>query len=600
MTFQHNFAYRKDKKMFINKMMLKKTAAVTAVSIFALGAVLAVPAQVSASIDVSAAVPVKNSAAFKTNNGIYSSWDAPVADAIPHEYANKLTETPSTQYIVRGTATNSHYNKAGESIGVTNSVSTVFDEKALASTAGITITNLKYYNAAAGTFDMVDETIMLDLCKKSDTNTRTDKMRLAAIRHTPAPSITLWGCSSLRASLSFRKAGTDVVYPVKTNITMSGIQPSSGCIVSSKYRDCVMKNQIVSADSKLDYFRNSNEEDVYYNSGTGTTYNGDAATSFQYVFSAGDMYMYLFDNGGAVIDDSTEPWEKATSFTENRYNMASSEIQTPTLTVSDKDEFDATSNTFDADDETMIFWTGEFVNGGIGSGSYFKSFGLDLDLPAYLKADKIVVLRDGVDITNKFDVSNVSNKITASAKKSFISGSEFYRNDGSRYVLTVTASRAQHNKSKVTTGIVRSSVSFDTNGSAFINGKQYKAPKVTTKAFYSKLDTSGSADDKTDAGNTGSAGNTNNGSSIDKDSGVNGGTDKLDPSKADEKDGASSDSALKKKAEEKVAARAASASSPQTGDPIEGTKAAVLVFLFALVTMTLIMGEARFEKSQRK
>ena len=169
-----------------------------------------------------------------------------------------------------------------------------------------------------------------------------------------------------------------------------------------------------------------------------------------------------------------------------------------------------------------------------------------------------------------------------------------------RSVLTVTASRAQHNKSKVTTSIVRSSVSFDTNGSVFINGKQYKAPKVTTKAFYSKLDTSGAADDKTDAGNAGGAGNTNNGSSIDKDSGVNGGTDKLDPSKADEKEGASSDSALKKKAEEKVAARAASASSPQTGDPIEGTKAAVLVFLFALVTMTLIMGEARFEKSQKK
>lgn len=588
MIFQHNFAYRKDKKMLINKMMLKKTAAVAAVSIFALGTVLAAPAQVSASTDVSAAVPVKNSAAFKTNNGIYSSWDAPIADAISHEYANKLTETPSTQYIVRGTATNSHYNKVGESIGITNSVSTVFDEKALAASAGITITNLKYYNAAAGTFDMVDETIMLDLCKRSDTNTRTDKMRLAAIRHTPAPSITLWGCSSLRASISFRKAGTDVVYPVKTNITMSGIQPSSGCMVSSKYRDCVMKNQIVSADSKLDYFRNSNEEDVYYNSGTGTTYNGDAATSFQYVFSAGDMYMYLFDNSGAVIDDSTEPWEKAAGFTENRYNMASSEIQMPTLTVSDKDEFDAASNTFDADDETIIFRTGEFVNGGIGSGSYFKSFGLDLDLPDYLKSDKIVVLRDGVDITDKFEISNVSNKITASAKKSFITGSEFYKNDGSRYVLTVTASRAQHKTGKVTTGIVRSSVSFDTNGSAFIDGKQYKAPKVTTKAFYSKLDTSGTTDDKTDAGNTGSSGNTNNGS-----------TDKLDPSKADKKDDASSNSALKKKAEEKVAARAAGASSPQTGDPIEGTTAAVLIFLFALVTMTLIMGEARFEKSQK-
>ena len=71
----------------------------------------------------------------------------------------------------------------------TGSRATVFRNTDLGFSQGIRITNLKYFDAAAGDFKLVDEKITLESSKKAAGNIRTDKLCLFAIEHTPEPTI---------------------------------------------------------------------------------------------------------------------------------------------------------------------------------------------------------------------------------------------------------------------------------------------------------------------------------------------------------------------------------------------------------------------------
>lgn len=575
----------------------KQIAATAMAAVFSFSSALLFPAGVCALTDISEAGPAISSNIYKDNKGIYSSWSIPGEYVIPVEYAGFLSETASTQYVPSMQTTDDYK---------TGSRATVFRNTDLGFSQGIRITNLKYFDAAAGDFKLVDEKITLESSKKAAGNIRTDKLCLFAIEHTPEPTIHTWGAESVKVTVSYLKAGTNTPAVLNTGMTLRGLAPKSGVMFSSAFKNTVVKNQIVSASSKLEYFRNSNAENGFYNP-LETSPADDADASVQYLYSSDSIYMILFDNSGRKTNDNTEIWSGSTTFKGSPASMAKSELQQPTFKVSDADEMDVALNTYAADDTSLIYRVGEYVNGGLEQSLRFGDFRLNQSLPSCLAVKQIKVLRDGNDVTVHFDIQNKDNNISAAAKKEYVKGDAFYSRNGSRFVLAVTADLSRE-AAGPDLNTSKAAIVFEASGSAAIDGKVYPAGSVKTTALMPRADMK-----KPDGGNAGAGTGTESGDKVIPVPGVTvtektagngnsdisekgGRTDTEKGSSRTDRDGAAKKSdATVKELKDRLAAKtgAYSTRSPKTGDEMTDVQIALLLAVISMTSLGIIAGGVR-------
>ncbi|MCI2061234.1 MAG: hypothetical protein LKJ83_00445 [Eubacteriaceae bacterium] len=599
---------------------IRQIAAAAIAAIFSFSSALVFPAGVCALTDMADAAPVAGNSSFGENKGVYSSWKSPGPYVIPREYAGNLAETASTQYVPSMQTTDEY--------GIGRKA-TVFRNSDLGFSQGITITNLKYFDAASGDFQLVDEKITLENSHRAAGNTRTDKLCLYAIEHTPDPVIHMWGAESVKVTVSYMKAGTSTPAALNTGLTLKGIAPKTGVMLTSLFKNTAVRNQIVSASSRLEYFRNSNAENVFYNPDEAAPAD-DADTSVQYLYNSASIYMILFDNSERKIDDSTAIWSGAAVFAGSPAAMAKSEPQRPTFRVSDADEMDVDANTYAADDTSLIYRTGEFVNGGFEQGVRCGDFRLNQALPSCLEVKQIKVLRDGSDVTVHFDIQNKDNNISAAAKKEYITGGDFCSRNGSRYVLTVTADLSREAAGSAF-NTANTSIVFEASGSVTIDGRVYPAGSVRTSALMPRA-----AAGKPDSGNTGTGTNTGSGSSSGTNTGsgtasdaggkvvpvpgvtvtdqstdngnsdVSGNGSGKDSGKA--AGGSRGDGQAKRldatvrELKHRIAAKtgAAGGSSPKTGDEMTDVQTALLLAVISLTSMGILAGGVKASRRSDK